>query len=620
MARCGCAAGCSCLVVGSSPVTVTGNGSPGAPFTVGISYNGTTGCAGIAACVADNLGAGLTYDQATGLLQAQVSRDPGNALTFGTDNGLFATGGGGGGGATCQKSVGSLPAAPGVAGGYSMAGLMGPYNSPYSLDYCIANNVDIVHFICAATADGAGWVAEYTNGQVSTTRSSIYESISARYLDSATVKSVWNYAGDVNDPYAGTNVSGRVSQSGWYGWLAPSYYQMLVTDALARLDGKAVALIDCRDAGDPDNIEATNVQAAIRAVRTYCAQPWSMVGVANISAASTAINAGIEAVLIAPSPSTWGATTLPYPVASVTGAGINWIMLSHYCADSVFTAYKNAGINVLMFGASRHVHKTRITTLGIRGFVGHDPVYTRGPGTYDYRRAVDPWSHRRPGQGQLTHYTDQTLVSGSSVRGYHRHPVSPSITGDEGLMLPARWGNGGGCPSVLCGWECNLQVATSYTISLEMIFDTLPTGSTGKLGVLFGMANDNPTFAWNGSDGNTQAMPTPVHNFYRAYQRVTGEIGIGIFDAAGNYADLQVLSSPTPATDVWNTYLLTVTPTQLTWRRTTSNGTNYTVTVANSVWRGPYFAVEKEELHPENSQYGFIGGFRNLTVTGQGDA
>lgn len=625
MARCGCAAGCSCLVVGSSPLVVTGNGSPGAPFTVSISYGGKTGCAGIAACVGANLGPGLTYDLATSNIQALVSRDADNGLTFGSDNGLYASGtGGGGGGPTCQKSVASLPLAPKVAGAWSMAGLMGPYNSPYQVDYCVANGIDIVHFTTCATSDGVAFISEYDTGQLAETRCSVYETGPVRYTDSATVQSIWNYAGDLNDPYPGPGrgTSGdRAPGSGWYGWLAPNYFQWTLPQLLARLGGKSVALADCRDAGEPDNVEADNVQAALRAVRDYCAQKWTMIGVQSLANASTVLNAGVEAIMMVKGPDTgWGTTALPYTVASLLAAGVKWVALSHYYANSVFTAYKNAGINVLMWGASRHSDRTRLEGLGIRGFLGHDPVYTRGPAVSDYRKTRDPWSRRRMGNGQLTHVTDQTGVVGPDVRGYHRHPGSGALGALEGLMLPARWGNGGGSPNVLCGWECPLQNPTSYTISVEMQYDTVPTGTTAKLGLLFGMATDEGRFGWNGADGNPLNMPARRNSCYRAFQRVNGEIGLGVFAADGTYTDLQVVSSPAVSADVWNTYLLTVTPTQLTFRRTTGTGGVYTVTAAHSTFRGGYFAVEKEELHPESTQYSFIGGFRNLVVGGQGDA
>lgn len=620
MARCGCAAGCSCLVVGSSPVFVSGNGSPGAPFVVGISQDGKTGCAGIAACVAANLGPGLTYDPATGLLQAFVSRDAGNALDFGSDNGLFSSGGGGGGGSSCRLSIDTLPTSK-VSGAWAVAGLMNPFNSPYGLEYCIANKIDITHMNVAATADGAMWVAEYNNGLLAMSRSTIYESKHARYLDSAAVKAAVNKPSDENNPYPGSQATGtRQWRSGWYGWLAPDYRQMLVSDALRMADGKTVCLLDCLDAGEVDNLEAENVQAAIRAVRQYCAQDWAFIGVSTIANATTVLNGNCEPMLMVPKPDQWGTTTLPLSPTAVLASGVKWMALSHYYADSVFYAYKDLGVNVLSWGATRHAHRTRSETLGIRGFLGFDPVYTRGPAVYDYRRAVDPWSQRRMGNGQLSHMTDADLVTGTGPRGYMANsPTSGAPFAPEGLYTATRWGDGGGVPSVLCGWVCPLKNATSYTVSVEMMFDQLPVGATGKLGLVFGMPTDENTFLYNGSTGNPQNMPVGVRAGYRVWQRNNGGLGIGIWAPdTGAYTQLTEVTTPAPAADVWSTYLLTVTATTITWRRTLASGTSYTASVTNNVWRGPYLAVEKEELHPENTQYGFAGAFKNLVVSNQG--
>ena len=66
---------------------------------------------------------------------------------------------------------------------------------------------------------------------------------------------------------------------------------------------------------------------------------------------------------------------MPYPVDEVTGAGVEWLLLSSYFADEVFTAYRDAGVNVLMWGASRHADRQRVADLGIRGGYSLDPVY-----------------------------------------------------------------------------------------------------------------------------------------------------------------------------------------------------------------------------------------------------
>lgn len=616
MARCGCSAGCACLVVGAGPVLVTGNGSPGSPFVVTLSEGGFTGCKAITACVGENLGPGLAYDPNTGTIQAQVSRDAGNTLTFGSDNGLFGTGTGGGG-ATCAKSVTGLPVLPNlVVGAESLAGLMGPFNSPYQLDYCLSAGVDFVHFGVAATADADAWVSDSTSGQVTSARTNLYGNQYARYMDSSAVRTAWSYAGDLNDPFPGVTGSNRVFASGWYGYMTPNHFMMMIGDALKQIGARSVAVIDCQTQGAITNQEATNVAAALRAIRQQCAQTWSMVGFQDLAQVSTINLAGTTALYMSAIPVNWGTTTHPTTPAALTAVGCNWIALHENYADSVFNSYRTAGFNVIMQGANRQVDRARVVTLGIRGFMSFDPVYTRGPGVVDYRRIRNPWAQRRMGVGQLSHLTDQGFHVGTIPRGYFAHPPSGSLVAPPGLYIPPGFGNGGGTPLLLCGWECPLIAPTSYTISVDMMFDTLPIGTTGKLGLLFAMADDSNIFQYNGSDGNPRGYPAPVLSFYRAYQRVNGEIGL-INYTAGVTTTLATLASPAPATGLFNTYLLTVTPTTITWKRTLGGGTTYSVTATNSARRGPYFGIEKEELNPGNTQFQFRGVFDNLVVTGQ---
>ncbi|MFJ5890263.1 hypothetical protein [Streptomyces californicus] len=87
MARCGCQGGCSCSVQGSGLISVSGNGSSGAPFVVGLTYGEDGGCAAIMGCVCDHSGDGLTCTG--GQLRVQPSEDAGNLMRIGSDGGVF---------------------------------------------------------------------------------------------------------------------------------------------------------------------------------------------------------------------------------------------------------------------------------------------------------------------------------------------------------------------------------------------------------------------------------------------------------------------------------------------------------------------------------------------------
>ncbi|MFR9675863.1 hypothetical protein [Streptomyces sp. TR02-1] len=544
-----------------------------------------------------NVGQGLAYSPATHQLSARLSSDSGNALTFGSDGGLFGSGGGGPAPVACRKSVAGLPAT-GVVGAESLAGFLHPFNSPYGLDYCLQHDIDMVHVQVAATVDGAAWLAEGSDGEVSEGRSSLYKTEPARRLQSDTITSTLNFAGDVDDPKWLLSPPDRNTRGGgWYGWLAPRYQNWLLPEFLQRLDGKAVAFVSCTASGAPAT-ETSNLTAALRAVRQKCAQPWTMLAIQDLANATTVLNAGVAACLT-PGRPTWGTTDLPYPVADVQTAGVKWIALSMYYADSVFATYRDAGINVLATGVSRHFHRQRFEALNIRGALSGDPVYYRGPSTYDYRSNIaDPWAQRRPALGQLTLLTDQNMVLGDRKRGFPKKS-------QEGIFIENDWGGGLGLPSVLCGWRCPLPKSDTYSIEVDIMFDTLPeSGGGGKMALLFGAATDQDTFQWTPE----YQLPPGNMSMYRAWQRHTGQIGIGKWhETTGEWNVLAELDTPAVAVGVWNTYQLDVTPARVTWTRKTIDSGPYTIFTEDTTYRGPYFFCEKEELTAQ-----FQGGFRRV--------
>lgn len=622
MARCGCTGSCSCVIHGAAPITVTGNGSVQQPYIITLALNGQTGCAAITACIAENLGPGLTYDSSTGNILLDLSNDAGNTLSFGTDGGLKNLDGIAPTPAICTQTIADLPAAPDTVGAYSLAQLRGPYSSPYQVDYCLATGCDIIHFRVATSADDVGVVTDLDVQTLDDTRTNIYITQDIRQQSAAQCAQTYNYAGDENDPVAYAFPSGgdrTDRRGGWYGWLAQRYYTQLLSDVLAKINGKSVALIDVVPGSTAAYPESTALIGAVRGVLQYCAQQWAMIGVSTIANATTVINAGITPMMSPGVPALWNTTTLPYAVADLNTAGIHWLCLDRRYADSVFTTYKNAGFEVLMITNSRHVERARVATLAIRGALAADPVYYRGPtvGTwaYGYRTETDPWEHRKIATGQLTFRTDSHAVTsgGGFVRG------KPEAT-EQGLVLPAAWGANLGRPTVLCGWECPLTDGSNYTISWEMKWNTLATVSTvrAKMGLMFGAATDRDTYDWPQSDAvqNPANLPEGQKTLYRVFQRQNGEIGIAKWatqTSAITY--LATASTPAIAADVWNTYLLTVTPTQITFRRTTSGGTNYTVTAADSQYRGGYFWIEKEEGANGDTANPFEGKFRNVTYT-----
>ncbi|WP_106431384.1 hypothetical protein [Streptomyces sulphureus] len=601
------------------PLTKSGNGTVSSPWRLGVSLGGL---------LADAAGQGLKWDAGSEKLNVCLSRDSGNSLRFGGDGCLYAPGGDTPVPEVCARPIESLPEAPGVVGAEALAGLHGPYSSPHSLEYCLAQGFDLVGFCVATSSDDVGVVSDYWDHYLSIGRTNLYVSQDIRRVSSSTIKSIYSYAGDENDPVAynpgdSFPIADRTDRrGGWWGWLAPRYYQPLVGEFLARIDGKAVALMDCsphpEDATYPESVALIG---AVRAVQQYCAQSWAMIGVREIENAETVAAAGITPVMMPLEPDTWGSDELPYPVEDLTGAGIEWMVLSYFHADSVFTAYKDAGIQVLMWGDSRHSTRARIEGLGIRGGYMLDPLYYRGgtPGAseYGYRSEHDPWEHRRPASGQLTHRTDQhdVLSTPGLVRG--------RAEGDEqGLILPAGFGSDMGRPAVLCGWECPLTDPENYRITWEMKWNAMaPVAARAKMGILFGAETDANPYAWpDDPEINPAGFPEGQKTLYRAYQRQNGEIGIGKW--AAQDAEIEYLataSTPAPEQGVYDHYDLEVEGAKITFTRTMADGTQHTVTAEDDQYRGGYFWIEKEESFEGQDANRFQGKFRNVAYYRQGE-
>lgn len=619
-APCGCG-GSSVVVEGIPPIYVNRSGVRPVTYQVGIGEPGTDPCDYINDCVAGNLGPGLGYDEATGQFHVRLSQDDGNTLHFGTDAGLKNLDGVEPTPAFCGQTIDDLPPAPEVVGARSLSALLHPYSSPYGVDYCLAHQLDILHFQVATSADDVGVVADYWTNTLSDARSSIYIGQDIRQLDAATITSALNYAGDVDDPVSATPASRAERGGGWWGWLAPRYHQPLASDFLRKINGRAVALMHCVPSPDAYGTEATHIRGAIRAALENCAQQWTMIGVRELANAETVIANGLTPIIVPDGmglPDTWGSTDIPVPPADLTAAGIEWILLSNHHADSVFTAYRDAGLQVLMYTNSRQAERQRVTDLGIRGALAADPVYYQGiDGAYGYRSIYDGWEHRRPTPGQLTHATDQHQVTSHTgmVRGLPE-------AAEQGLILPAGFGNEQGRPTV--GYHENpLTNPETYTLSWDMKWLSLAavSANVAKAGLLFGADTDTAPYSWPADNPtiNPRGYPEGQVTLYRAYQRQNGEIGLAKWPAQGAEIEyLAVLDGPAMAVGEWNAYTLEVTAGQITFTRTDPTGQAYTVTTADTQYRGAYVFFEKEETFNPNPGNPFGVKFRNPTYTPAG--
>src|SRR5690606_12062956 len=112
----------------------------------------------------------------------------------------------------------------------------------------------------------------------------------------------------------------------------------------------------------------------------------------------------------------------------------------------------------------------------------------------------------------------------------------------------------------------------TYTIRAQMgVVGALPSGSTAKTAILFGAETDADPYAWprDNSEVNPLGKPEGPTAMYRAWQRINGQIGIGLWDTAesGSWRVLATLNTPAVASNVLNSYVLTVSPDGITFTR-----------------------------------------------------
>lgn len=86
MARCGCGGACSCALTAGDNITVGGSGTAANPWVI----NAVTNCVEVRQCLTN--GCGITYNNTTGAISADISEDANNALQC-RPNGLYVQSG-----------------------------------------------------------------------------------------------------------------------------------------------------------------------------------------------------------------------------------------------------------------------------------------------------------------------------------------------------------------------------------------------------------------------------------------------------------------------------------------------------------------------------------------------
>jgi hypothetical protein len=488
--------------------------------------------------------------------------------------------------------------------GGGAANLVG-WATPQAIDYAIAHSVDVITTHAWALVDG---VAAWSPGNKSTAVT-YYSTNPSTTPGSGRSSEEW--VSYLTDPGTTANVVGRNSKApdaeqtpdgGYFGYGMPTVPMMTATEALRRIDGRAVTILDT--ASDALATSTRDVSACINAAAAACS--WDTVIIA-VSYASRDMVATIkDANMVAMVAVDLNGSADP---DEIVASGADYIRIDAANTDAYITSFVDTGIPVVARTNSRRYETNRVQELGCVGVLCNDPVWARGDAT---NRGILSYYGKGTTGGTLDYWSDQgQIVSGM---GYTRSDKTGLwvynaswITDDQTLSTQLQ--------SVLCGglYPGDAATTTSWSADFQMQIEytTQPSSVTCRAGLLFGQTADTD-MSGNNVDGLYQYAA--LRSGYIAYMNVgttnRGRVVLGRFDGATYSVLAGSALNVAYAEGTWLDFTLDVTATQLTFTCTT---TSQSVTFADSTYRGGFMSLAT--WNSTASPGTWQTGFRNLNPT-----
>lgn len=636
MARpCGCAGECGCTVVGIDGIRTSGAGTVRDPILVGLNNPlGGNGCEAVLDCVGGAFANGLSYNDTLGLMSTRLSADADNNIIYGTDGGLYSTGGGEGGGDGGGVTVASLPATK-LVGGYYGAGYANlPEGTKWA--YEAAMNIEDIHFIHVPVRR----LGEYVPAAVASRIPSDYTltNFGKTILDFDTQM----YKRIVVKPSGSIFPDSTYdSLAGYFGAAHPDtgiqggHGGLLLSDVFRIASRRKVLVLESKDVGytvGDSPVPFNTFQCMDNLVRQWGMTKGVIAGSQIPNAVDTAErNSIIEGMRRFKDA---GAATAmffydtgqlaAYPPATLAnlygdGTGPAWVFMNYELVEANTanaTAYRDAGFQVVLMGAHRQYSYEMMRTLNLRGLDSPDPVYVAGFNSYfRYRRPDADWQWPTPDYGRHAYRTQQPAVP-TWERGYTN---SGLLHINETLVNPVTssdWQRSGYL--VLMGEQCPIPdptwspstpgfygAPTNYDIEVGFSWSRLMGDRTRWMGVFFGVPEDRPLSEWVYSNTYTKGYQFQLsQNGTFTLQRYDGIPYTGSLDPSGPPWPYQFSSS---WASTWGTInplqeyrvLIQVRPGTVTMGRlgpgnTVLNGRTFDNTDIGGRgerWRGPYFYV-----------------------------
>jgi len=490
--------------------------------------------------------------------------------------------------------------------GGGAANLVG-WASPQAIDYAISNNVEMIE---AHSFQGVDNIAVWSPTDKDTaldyfTTNPITSNANSRFSN--------EWIALTSDPGNPANYAGRnarapqaerdLGDGGYMGYNLPQFSLLLATDALHRIDGRALVNLDM-SSGSSTTPE--DVTAGIKAINRACAQEWAMITVTPEAMAlvPSITAAGIQACVGINNKS-------GFTPAQVVASGAQWVRINGSQSLANTTAYVTAGLKVLVHTNSRQYETTRAMNLGAAGVICNDPVYASDDfPDYGYQS----FGPRTTTMGILDYFSDQGDVVNS--RGYTRNALpgfflynAPWISDDVTTPTDSF------IQSELVGSirPKTIPAPASYTIALDMRvnYSTVPSSSLNRIGIIFGAVQDTDQSGI--ASGAYGLRYQDIRTGYVAFMHISGgnagRVAIGRFDALG-YTQLGVTATNVAfPLNTWIQFLLTVTPSTIRWERV--GGPNITVTDATYRGKHVHMMTWNSQANPAT----YETGWRNIDPT-----
>jgi len=587
----------------------------------------STTCDAIMTCIADNLGPGLDFNESTGQIDLEISTDAGNTATIGTDGGFYAPASTGPGEIVWPVTVATLPEqAIGATGG----GIgVGPSTSPYLIEYCIANGIDMYSTTVLLGSDGVALETIQGAGSSITAFTDNPGSITWGQSSSLTMTAI-NYDAGTRDNPTGDNSNApaalQIPYGGWAGFYQNQYTGRQLAEMLRLVRGRMVVDLRVnRNGVTPDEIEAAIV-TTVQTVVDAGAQDWCIINVPGYLDDDSPSPIGTWVPLVtaagitaAVNLITEASATGIQPVATIVASGATWVSairddgMDGTLNDARITELVAAGLQVMARTTSRQYWTTHnFTTLGVRAVEGQDAVYARGSrgetGDLNYRQTLIPGLGTRTAIiGALTHVTDdqRSLWHGGFARLDLSGRWFPMRYAWNGLLIPTE-------ANQLLGTICPIPNATDYEIRLRVRRDPAAVmSSSQEVGIFFAIPDDRDITTPSGTTN-------PVKDGYmaRLTSQSTGtsfrQLSIRRFTNGGFTTIATESNTVALPTDSWADLTVRVEGSQLTFIVTVA-GVTRTLSVADATWRGPYAAYAwRDEPSAASGAYpGFVHGYTN---------